>query len=984
MLLVRPKSSNPVWHAILQAIKARTEVNPKDLPAKGVLPLTQDHYHIAGSMEATVSKITSEFTKWCRADENLCYRYSQILGTDSECLIVCCYNWDDAGTAYYVIPYTMNNNDGSCTFGEPEPCDVSLVVVELGSDDGDDEQTTNEETKVGEKKTKEEQAEPINAGLGITTENIVKPDAPVAAGTAPIPAPAESEDEEAEASGPSVPDTVKASVGPGGGYQGDEGAGPVGDDHSEDIEAGEGAGSSTPAETGAGTRQTLEPDTSLPLQQSSLDKAGDSLSYITQAKKSEDGKTLHLEGIATRANIINSEGVVYPKKVWEQNLVPLNVAAKGGKLVGKLEHPKSGESQGLRNSAIKFDKLWMEDSDVHFQARVIATQDGQELAALIDSGIQVDLSSRGYGSAKSGTFRGQSVKLIQDDFVCVGFDAVLHGASTGSGVTSAEYQSAGGEGNQMKEETQVQTLTPVEAEVQRAQTMSAFNGMKTEILQTEGLSEIGRQTLDNAITELTQGDLTGLAGIKLNLLPNIKAFMPTVQAEQTQSTTMIGGVTQAPTFFIKRSEADKAPKNIPELIDQLCADLPDTYPQGQGIDASPHQSHFNSPREACKRLMYNICNERQGSFNGLQAARGLLALEQGRLEQAEDILLQALPTGGTVASANVAGDGAPLSAPLIFPLIRRVFPHYIMNEICSIQPMDRPQGKIFFLDQYRTSDPSPGTDKRIDLNTSSSPFNSSYADNATEGAAAEIVRLRLTSITIDAYTKKLGAAWSIEEMQDLRAYHGLDAAQELLGGVAREMALEWNKTVLDDMVTQGTAGALTFGTGIPGSGFTQQADWDSYLWNYVQKLDNLIFSKRNGPMTHLIVGMDAALALAKSARAVFSIGDDSTGDMGEAYPGTTFYGRITTPNGSRLKVFKTNFWGIGTTNGSIMMGLRRGPDWSDTPYIWAPYTDYVTPMLTDPSDFTQKQGIMSRAAKKVVVSDAIGTITIASSTGALL
>jgi hypothetical protein len=382
--------------------------------------------------------------------------------------------------------------------------------------------------------------------------------------------------------------------------------------------------------------------------------------------------------------------------------------------------------------------------------------------------------------------------------------------------------------------------------------------------------------------------------------------------------------------------------------------------------------------------MANVARERQGMFDGGCAARTLLALEQGKVELAQDILTQSIDaTTGTLANAGADPGGAPLSNYLIFPLIRRVYPQYIMNEICSIQPMDRPEGKIFYLDHIRASD-SPAT-LRVDLNTSANPFNSSYSDNATEGAAANMIKLKLSSVTVDAHTKKLGADWSIEEMQDLRAYHGLDAAQELLGGIAREMALEWNQEVLDDMLSKATASARTFGGTMPTSFSTTQKDWDEYLWVYIQALDNDIFAKRNGPMTHIVVGIDAALAMAKSMRGTFTIGGpDGNASELEMYPGTTFFGTLNTPNGSRYRVFKTNFWGAGTTNGSKILGIRRGTEWSDTPYIWAPYTDYVTPMLTDPADFSQKQGIVSRAAKKVVVADAMGYITVSSGQGVAL
>jgi hypothetical protein len=395
--------------------------------------------------------------------------------------------------------------------------------------------------------------------------------------------------------------------------------------------------------------------------------------------------------------------------------------------------------------------------------------------------------------------------------------------------------------------------------------------------------------------------------------------------------------------------------------------------------------------------MCNVFQEDRGGFSGEAAAMGLLALEHGKINRAHALLTQSIASGGTIVgdgTATYPGSGAPLSNYLIFPLIRRVYPMYIMNEIASIQPMDRPEGKLFYLDHYRANE-TP-SELRVDLNTSANPFSSSYANDGTEvtgqtslgnpdgspvlneGSTANLIRLRLSSVLIQAHTKKLGAAWSIEEMQDLRAYHGLDAAQELLGGIAREMALEWNKEVLDDMLAQATAAALSFGTVMPTNFSTTQKDWDEYIWVYLQALDNAIFSKRNGAMTHIVCGVDAALALMKSGRMTFSVsGPDGTdAAVLDQYPGTTFYGTVTTPAGSRLRVLRTNFWGAGTTNGAKILGLRKGTDWSDTPYIWAPYTDYVTPMLTDPSDFSQKQGIVSRAAKKVVVPDAMGYLTV--------
>ena len=718
-----------------------------------------------------------------------------------------------------------------------------------------------------------------------------------------------------------------------------------------------------------------------------------SMCYIQSVKTSEaDGrKTMVIQGIATRGDIVNKAGQVYPSTVWEKNLPKMNELAKQGKFLGKLEHPD--EEQGLVDTAIKWDKFWLQGADVWFEATVVPTEPyGKNLQALLEAGVQVDMSSRGYGTFKNQDWRGTERPVMQDDFICTAIDAVWRGASTGSGVKSVEYQSdpnpkQGAEENVDKINDTTQSDVQIKASEIRA---------KTELTQTRGalveqaeLSTIGRDAYKKALDGCET--IEALITTSETLLPHLLSVFP-----KEGVTGIVQSATYQPTFFVKKTDEELAPKNVGELFDRLVQDLPDHYPGQEGMTQGPN--HFRSPRAACKRLMVNIAREQQGAFNGHDAAMGLLALEHGKINRAQDILTQSLASGGTDVADGTAvspGSGAPLSNYLIFPLIRRVYPMYIMNEIASIQPMDRPEGKIFFLDHYRYSDPSSTTEKRLDLNTSANPFNSSFADNGTnvgtidlnEGDAAKIIRLRLYSELIQCHTKKLGAAWSVEEMQDLRAYHGLDAAQELLGGIAREMALEWNKEVLDDMLAQATAAALDFGTACPATGFDLQKDWDEYLWVYIQKLDNAIFAKRNGPMTHIIAGVDAALALAKSMRGVFTFSgaEGNEAAVMEQFPGTTFFGNIATPNGSKYRVLKTNFWGTGTTNGSKILGLRKGADWSDTPYIFAPYTDYVTPMLTDPADFTQKQGIISRAGKKVVVPDAMGYITVNSgSTGVVL
>ncbi|MCK9601480.1 MAG: hypothetical protein M0R06_20730 [Sphaerochaeta sp.] len=979
-LIQSPTNASACSSSELKAMKARIKMAmtkhgmkvPDEMQGweyDPLLPLTQDHYTVDGSAEELLSRVRHAFREWRGNQQDYEIRWSNILGTFGNAILIYTDSWD-SDTDYYLVGYSVDEAGCVTITGELTRVDVKMVITALGVECA----SSGEEQSAMKKPDEKPQ-----------TQDAV-PDESVIADAAATATPAQKSDDNV------VPEKKKTDAetpGASTAEPADEAASGSGVEHSDDIPATKAAGdgSTTDAvktalgKTAPGTKQDAPQkfDESKLLQGDSYDYGKLPLSFIQSHKteEAEGKKLMKIQGIVTRGDIVNSKGEVYPTSVWESNLDQMNQSAEAGKFLGKLEHPN--QEQGLVDAAIKFDKFWLQGDDLWADATIIPTEPyGKNLQALIEAGVQVDFSSRGYGSKQVQDWRGVQRPVIQDDFVCTAFDAVWHGASTGSGVKSVEYQSDPNPTNSNEtqgdattvEKTETQTQSAVEVKAAEIRAKAELKQTRAALVSEANLNEVGMQVYQTALDKCDS--LENLIQTSETLLPHLQAQFvknDTEAGEQTQSETYM------PHFYVKQSKEELAPKNVGELFQRMVQDLPDG-PARPGVP-----NHFTSPRKACYQMLCNVARETQGAFSGRNAALGLLALEQGKIDRAKDILEQSLPTGATIANGNVDGDGAPLSNYLIFPLIRRVYPMYIMNEIASIQPMDRPEGKIFYLDHYRVD--AEAAEKRIDLNTSANPFHTSFADNATEGSSALQIRLRLASQLVQAHTKKLGAAWSIEEMQDLRAYHGLDAAQELLGGISREMALEWNAEVLNDMLAQATAAALDFGTGMPATGFTQQKDWDEYLWVYINKLDSAIFSKRNGPMTHIVCGVDAALALSKSMRGVFTFNDDNGVD-GEIYPGTTFYGTVNIPGAGKYRVLRTNFWASGTANASKILGLRKGTEWSDTPYIWAPYTDYVTPLLTDPADFSQKQGVVSRAAKKVVVSDAMGYITVGNGTGEIL
>ena len=79
-----------------------------------------------------------------------------------------------------------------------------------------------------------------------------------------------------------------------------------------------------------------------------------------------------------------------------------------------------------------------------------------------------------------------------------------------------------------------------------------------------------------------------------------------------------------------------------------------------------------------------------------------------------------------------------------------------------------------------------------------SQFNTSAGEQLTGGAIPEI-NFHIEQQAVIARTRKFRALWTIEAAQDLRAYHNLDLERELTDLLGKEVALEIDREILEDL-----------------------------------------------------------------------------------------------------------------------------------------------------------------------------------------
>ena len=137
-----------------------------------------------------------------------------------------------------------------------------------------------------------------------------------------------------------------------------------------------------------------------------------------------EGGVLYLKGVIQRADQKNNNGRIYPYDVLKKAIDKYQKLVAEQRSAGEANHPNSIEID-VKNICHYITDIWWEGKDVHGRLRITTNSIGKDIAALINDGMKLGISSRGFGSI---TKKGDDV-IVNDDFELVGFD-IVHDPST--------------------------------------------------------------------------------------------------------------------------------------------------------------------------------------------------------------------------------------------------------------------------------------------------------------------------------------------------------------------------------------------------------------------------------------------------------------------------------------------------------------------------------------------------------------------------
>ena len=123
-------------------------------------------------------------------------------------------------------------------------------------------------------------------------------------------------------------------------------------------------------------------------------------------------KDLYIIGPFMQAEQQNRNGRIYRKNILEREVARYNKEYIGtNRALGELGHP-NGPSINLDRVCIKIVELKQDGNDFMGKAKILGTPMGDIARNLLDSGVQLGVSTRGMGSLKEVN----GIMEVQDDF----------------------------------------------------------------------------------------------------------------------------------------------------------------------------------------------------------------------------------------------------------------------------------------------------------------------------------------------------------------------------------------------------------------------------------------------------------------------------------------------------------------------------------------------------------------------------------------
>ena len=346
------------------------------------------------------------------------------------------------------------------------------------------------------------------------------------------------------------------------------------------------------------------------------------------------------------------------------------------------------------------------------------------------------------------------------------------------------------------------------------------------------------------------------------------------------------------------------------------------------------------------------------------------------------------------AGATSAGNVATLNR-VILPVIRRVMPTVIANELVGVQPMTGPVGQIHTLRvRYANADTNSADSAQTTVagEEALSPFKiaEQYSGAATgkadstaslEGVAGNKLSIQILKQTVEAKSRKLSARWTFEAAQDAQSQHGIDVEAEIMAALAQEITAEIDQEIIGSLNSlAGTSNQEAYNqAGVSGTA-TFVGDEHAALAVQINRVANTIAQRtRRGAGNWAVVSPQALTVLQSATTSAFA---RTTEGSFEAPTNTKFVGTLN----NAMKIYVNTY---AADDSNVLVGYK-GSSESDAAAFYCPYIPLMSSgVVLDPDSFEPVVSFMTRygyvelnntASSLGNAADYLGTVTMSNVT----
>ncbi len=360
--------------------------------------------------------------------------------------------------------------------------------------------------------------------------------------------------------------------------------------------------------------------------------------------------------------------------------------------------------------------------------------------------------------------------------------------------------------------------------------------------------------------------------------------------------------------------------------------------------------------------MSQLLNER---WSETKAAllEGLSGNKRGTMDVCLENTRRYLAESAT-AGATSTGNIATLNR-VILPVIRRVMPTVIANEIVGVQPMTGPVAQIHTL-RVRYADDANNVSAGEEA---LSPFKiaAAYSGNnvdatpkgdttaSLEGRPGKRMSIQILKAPVEAKSRKLSARWTFEAAQDAQAQQGIDIEAEIMAALAQEITAEIDQEILASLRALASV-EETYDQSLVSGTATFVGDEHAALAIQINRVANLIAQRtRRGAGNWAVVSNQALTILQSATTSAFARTTEGTF---EAPTNTKFVGTL---NGA-MRVYVDAYLSDATAqdNNQVLIGYK-GASEADAAAFYCPYIPLMSSgVVLDPATFEPVVGFLTR------------------------